>query len=195
METETKTTVSLDKKSFPGSLGFDELRFVLLARSTDVTRYFLNVLHVEDVGDGKRIAVCTDGRRMHIWKTDKLGPMGITPGDWHVEKCTKARIELTEVPEGTTQFPNWERVVPQDTGDPIDFDLGGPYRDTLLNLGREYARIVRTWGTIFNLEYLRDLQGYFWMVQADQDSPNRAHMFEHKTLGLTAIIMPMMPDK
>lgn len=193
--TENKTTVFLSRKTWPGSLGFNELRLVLTARSGDETRYFMNGLHVEDVGDGKRIAVCIDGRRMHTWKTDKLTPMGIEPGEWRVEKCTKSDIVLTAIPEGTTQFPNWQRVVPQDCGEPVDFNLGGPYRDTLLNLGREYARIVRTWGSIFNLEYLRDLQGYFWFVRADGNSPARAHMFDNDQHGLSAIIMPMMPDK
>lgn len=95
-----------------GELDTSELVFVAKAISTDESRYFMCVMHIERDGDDM-VAIGTDGRRLHY---ATLADEGYQEGDYQVAKATKNSIVLTPVDTGGT-YPNWRRVIPTDVLD------------------------------------------------------------------------------
>lgn len=199
-----KQTIEIDR----AQRGFDELDFVARAVSDDVTRYFMNYIHVEHPEDDTPIAVSTNGHRLHFWQSDSVT---LEPGAYRVEKRQKSKLILSKLLEDRDigQFPNWRRVIPSRhdlEADTITFALKGKTKNDLLaNVGPQYTKLVKKWGAAFNVRYLLDLEGFTFDVRAHllplpQDKTpnnqpcNKAHMFDDEKNKVHAVIMPMLQD-
>jgi hypothetical protein len=111
---------------------FDEIRWVIEARSTDPTRYHMSGLYVKAEADGVISLVCTNGHRLHMLETgartlDEYGDTFKSAIDGYdlkegvqmsVEKATKSEIVLGGLIDA--RFPNYRKVMPDisETGFP-----------------------------------------------------------------------------
>jgi len=80
------------------------IQFVLKARAKDATRPVLECILVTTESNGDRIAVCTDGFRMHIAYID-----GIGDGLYQVIKATKTEVILVPY-TGEAKFPDYKQL-------------------------------------------------------------------------------------
>jgi hypothetical protein len=90
--------------------GFDNLNFVLRAISTDDLRKNINHVFITNHPDkgGRLVAVCTDGRRLHIG--DMGMHDGVESGLYRVTSKSKQAIVLEKDDVGY-EFPDYKRVM------------------------------------------------------------------------------------
>jgi hypothetical protein len=107
---------------------FEEIRWVIEARSTDPARYHMSGLYMKEEADGVISLVCTDGHRLHMLETDArtldeygdtfkavMSGYDLKEGmQISVEKATKSGIVLGGLIAG--QFPNYRKVMPGISG-------------------------------------------------------------------------------
>lgn len=187
--TETKQeeqakTIVVEKKA---GFFFDNLSFLLKARSEDSTRVALHRLHVEREGDKDAVGICTDGKRMHIWNDFPSG--WIAPGNYRVNQANTKMIVLQEVTY-TIEFPNWKKIMPdKENKQSFPFDLEGKSikKTEIVSFGKVVAKFTLESKCAVNLSFLNDLSGHEWTVYYDE--PDKAVLFLSETL--TAVIMPM----
>lgn len=140
---------------------FKDLLWVLKARSADtIGRITLCYINIDDNG-----YCCTDGRRLHLHK-DKSGlPSGLENGLYDV-KVGKDYIAFHPM-EG--DFPSYMDVIPQYESNPIEIDLVfGKQKNHSM---RNSIALTKISGLLenessINYEYIKDLEGYYWKVQA-----------------------------
>ena len=161
---------------------FEKILFVLRACETHGHREFAKVLRVERVGNGSRL-IATDGRRLHVAEIRS----GIKPGDYK-PLATKDEVRLGE-PIRDTQFPDWERVVPDDA------ELKGCFHP--VSFGRRDAKRMgdafeRLSGEKVNPKYLADLTKKPWMVYRRKEKGKALLLKEYGTkMKAYAVIMPL----
>ena len=80
----------------------DAVRFVLVARAKEKTRYAIPYLKVEP-----DCIVCTDSHRLHI----AYIPHDWEPGLYEVLKCTKTKVVLLST-DDEAKYPKWDVVIP-----------------------------------------------------------------------------------
>jgi len=167
---------------------YNALLFVLKALSTDETRPFLMVLHVEKRRGGIRV-VATDGRRLHM--ADLV--LGIEPGDY-TSLVTKMSIILK--PNSEVAFPNWRRVVPQTGAElgTLDFSAAsvGKKVGPCGQMTRAVVSLVEKTHEVINVHYLDDLSKAPWTIFGTSGS-SRAVLLRRGNIdhGQTAVIMPL----
>jgi hypothetical protein len=160
---------------------FANICFLAEAVSTDTTRPFINVLHVE-VDSGNKILTATDGRRLHQL-TIPIEELEIEEGYYTVIK--KADI-ITLTKTGQVQFPNWRCVIPENT-----VNL---YEKMLINKKRmeHTAYMLNRLDIMISIDYLSSLDGLIWNCRQDIGGRRKAVIFESGERK--AVIMPLQPD-
>ena len=159
-----KTVIIENVKFLPGvAKSFNDLTWVLRARSDDDTRKNLNFLEVKA---GR--CTCTDGVRLHTMQMnpDSL-PLDQIPTDglWEVVKTDKKTIVLRESAEGC-QYPDWERTIPTLIAErEAEISMGGE-ANPKGNLFRNVYRILDESETM-NFNFVNDmfLDGDSWTVK------------------------------
>jgi len=161
---------------------FEKILFVLRACEMNGYREFAKVLRVERAGNGSRL-IATDGRRLHVAEIKAR----IKPG-YYNPVATKDEIRLGE-PIQNAQFPDWERVVPNDA------ELKGCFHP--VSFGRRDAKRMgdafeRLSGEKVNPKYLADLTKKPWMVYRRKEKGKVLLLKEYgaKTKAY-AVIMPL----
>ena len=160
---------------------FSKLSFVLIARSTDDDREYMQILHVED-----EKAICTDGRRLHIYS----GDLHLEPGDYKVLSANKSQIILAPTTDYT--FPDWKRVVPKKeeykkVEGTLDMDCASLKKTELNRLSKEYFAFIKQTDCLLDLTFFAALSDHTWEVYYGEN--HESVLFENKEL--TAVIMPM----
>jgi len=161
---------------------FEKILFVLRACETHGHREFAKVLRAERAGNGSRL-IATDGRRLHVAEIRAK----IKPGDYK-PLATKDEVRLGE-PIQNAQFPDWERVVPDDA------ELRGCFHP--VSFGRRDARRMgdafeRLSGEKVNPKYLADLTKKPWMVYRRKEKGKALLLKEYGTkMKAYAVIMPL----
>ena len=158
-----------------GDVCFIALAKVCKAVSQDETRYFMNVLLVEEDW-----IVATNGRRLHFVST--LG-FNIPPGKYTVEKLNQSKIILEEETRDIGIFPNWKRIVPRSFNAYMRWD--STRRDGFL-----YHPILKR--VPLSHEYLKDITGCEYDV-GFQVEPEKHGVFfvqVHDKVKFAALIMP-----
>ena len=186
MDTVKETKTRVIQKGMHGFF-FQNLSFVLKARSDDESRSYMTGLHVEESEDGTGVAICTDGLRLHMWKDFPTG--WIAPGEYHVNSANIKMIVLEDDTDNFV-FPNWRKIMPDKEGrKEVSMDLAGKSlkKKEIGSFSRVAAQLAIESGCIINLKFLDDLSGHDWVAWYDE--PDKSVLFENKTL--TALIMPM----
>lgn len=168
---------------------YESLLFVLKAKSSDETRPFMCVLHVERTKSGSRL-VATDGRRLHV---AEIGTK-LESGEYDVI-IAKNSVILKENSAGL-QFPNWKRVVPEKTIDKGTINLEksglGKNDSKAAEMSIAFGKFLEKTGEIVNLRYLEDLPKAEWSLLC-QSEKRRAVMLKRGDRGKEsyAVIMPL----
>jgi hypothetical protein len=160
---------------------FANIRFLAEAVSTDTTRPFINVLHVE-VDSGNKILTATDGRRLHQL-TIPIEELEIEEGYYTVIKKAGI-ITLTET--GQVQFPNWRRVIPENT---VNLYEKMPIDKKRME---HTAYMLNRLDIMISIDYLSSLDGFIWNCRQDIGGRRKAVIFESGERK--AIIVPLCPD-
>lgn len=161
------------------------LHRVCKAVTTDMSRYFMACLHVEE-----EWVIGSDGRRLHGMKNP-----GIPPGHYTVEKNTKTKqiIELIDPYEGV--YPKWRNIMPTefDTVQEWKCHKSDGFAGSVIDLHNLVA---------INHKYLEPLQGATYIVGfpkpstlngSDVATINKAVLFVDG--GFFAVIMPMQTGR
>jgi hypothetical protein len=170
-------------------LTFERMTFVLKARSKDATREYLTVLHVEQTKTGSRL-IATDGLRLHVAEINRK----IASGNYK-PVLTKDRISLGEPAEGIV-FPNWVKVIPENTEKRAVIDLAdtgmGKDRNQTERLSWAFRSFVNQTGELINLRFLEDLLKTKWSVYC-QGVKNKAMVLkaEGAEASAFAVIVPL----
>lgn len=177
-------------KSENNAVDYENTLFVLKSMSTDKTRPFMCVVHVERSDVGSRL-ICTDGRRLHYADISVKIPEGN-----YVPVVTKDTIVLKEsTNEG--DFPNWKRVIPENCQDRGLINLGktgfGKNVTNAALFSLAYSTVLQKTGAVINIRYLDDLLKTEWQVLSREEK-NKALMFKRpiEEREIVAVIMPMM---
>ena len=128
---------------------FDDLKFLADAVCKDTTRAYMMVIHAEEA-DGMMILVSTDGRRLH-----KISyPVGEAPikeaGDYTVVS-KKADIIILEKTANPDKFPDWRRVMPENT-----IRLYDCLTFSKKDFDQDYYKVCQI-GILVNTDFLRPL--------------------------------------
>ena len=133
-------TVIIENMSFPVVRKmFNDLTWVLKARSSDTMQKNLNFLEVK-AGQ----FTCCDGHRLHTMRLLDDGlPLDQVPTDglWEVVKTDKKTIVLRESEEGYS-YPEWERTIPALIAERESFVTMGGKTNPKGNLFRGVYRIL-----------------------------------------------------
>jgi hypothetical protein len=163
--------------------------FVLKSRSKDENRPYLTVLHVEQTKTGSRLIAC-DGLRLHVAEID----WNIKSGDYK-PVLTKDRISLGDPVEGIV-FPNWTKVIPENTEKRAVIDLAdtgmGKDRNQTERLSWVFHSFVTQTGELINLRFLEDLLKTKWSVHC-QGVKHKAMVLkaEGAEKSVFAVIIPL----
>ena len=177
---------------------FQCLQWVGRAVSNDETRYFMNVIRVE-AKRKRALFVATDGRRMHIWETDKFEPFTTTQSHY-VKKVTLTYIAIDET-ENNFQFPNWRRIIPDTTQlEKIFTTTFTSYSGTKFH-GASKALVAYAQhhnGRVFNIEYVNDLiikdfNNRWSMIVEKDKTAGGAILFRSNLRELGKMTMLVMP--
>jgi hypothetical protein len=197
-EKETNTPIDIKPASVNKNLitrtlanknDFDKLHFVCKARSNDDRYQFKTVIHVERTRTGCRV-IATDGCRLHVCETK----LKIESGDYK-PVVTKDSIDLKEPLNGIL-FPNWVRVIPDDTRKKMEIDLAetgiGKNVQMAEKMSRAFTTVVKKTGMSINLRYLEDLPKTDWVVYTQKEK-GKALVLKQKSDpdGVYAVIMPL----
>jgi len=161
---------------------YEKILFVLRAYETHGHREFAKILRVERMKNGSRL-IATDGRRLHVAEIRAK----IKPGDYK-PLATKDEVRLGE-PIQNAQFPDWERVVPNDAElkgcfHPVSFG-----RRDAKRMGDAFERLSRE---KVNPKYLADLTKKPWMVYRRKEKGKALLLKEYGTkMKAYAVIMPL----
>ncbi len=150
---------------------FDPLCRVCRAIAKDESRYFMNMLVVEEDW-----IVATDGRRIHFMPREKTG---IEPGKYTVEKMIKSKLILEPVVNDDSIFPHWRRILPWTFARHLRWDSSSSFAVAEI---LQHARI--------NHSYILDIRGPVYEV-GFQESENKGVAFaEFGAVPFGALIMP-----
>ena len=161
--------------------GFNKMRFISAAISTDKSRYFMCDAYW-NAEKGRLEA--TDGRRAHVWALRE----GLRDAYKLPEKSCYVKLLPKEnmiVPlQHDYQFPNIDRVTPEKSA---------TFRVNLAEDkgNRAYACFSIAANRIVNSDYIGDLMGEVWEASIQND-PTKALRFDCD--DLVAVIMPMQAD-
>ncbi len=176
------------QKSTTTTADYEGLSFVLKALSTDETRPFMMVVHIEKRKRGIT-AVATDGKRMHTADLD----LDVAPGDY-VPLITKASVILK--PSTGIQFPDWKRVFPK-VGTEItmlDFSSAGIGKKNTqcANMTQQVLKLYEKTHQAVNMQFLDDLSKGPWTVYG-VGGTSRAVLLKRTEgeLERSAVLMPM----
>jgi len=173
------------------AVDYENSLFVLKSMSTDKTRPFMCVVHVEHLNEGGCRLVCTDGRRLHYADIS----VEIPDGDY-IPVVTKDTIVL-KGPTNQGGFPNWKRVIPEDCIDRGLINLAksgvGKNVSTAAQFSLAYSKVLQQTGEVINVRYLDDLMKTEWQLLSREEK-NKALMFKRPIAEreVVAVIMPMM---
>ncbi|AEF84825.1 hypothetical protein TREPR_0888 [Treponema primitia ZAS-2] len=168
---------------------FEKIAFVLKARSKDVNRAYLAVLHIEETQTGSRL-IATDGKRLHVAEISRK----IKGGDYK-PALTKDSVSFGNPVEDIT-FPNWARVIPGNTRKRGSIDLTdtgmGKGRDQTERLSRVFHSFVKQTGELVNMRHLEDLSKKKWSVYCQNEKGGAIVLKEDGAAGsVFAVIMPL----
>jgi hypothetical protein len=160
---------------------FDEFKFVLKASDKNSVGNY-NQLFIND-GD----IVCTDGRRLHLYKTDAIFENGV----YEIIKNTKSKIVLNKL-DSPIPFPNYKSVIPDITGKEADleFDVIRITKDACLAL----YKIIKQCDVCLNIDFIKDAcshdASFFYAT-----GPLNQVLFKFHNETCLAVIMPLRTDK
>jgi hypothetical protein len=180
----------LERRENPAD--FERMAFVIRACSKDGSRPFLCVLHVEQTKTGSR-CVATDGKRLHVAEIGRK----INNGNYK-PLMTKDAIGLSALTDDVT-FPNWPRVVPEDTikRGIIDLEQSGFGKDPKQTekLAIAVNAFMRQTGETINLRYLEDLPKKRGIVHSQKEK-GKAVILKESGAEKTnfAVLMPLPPE-
>jgi len=180
-------TVIIENSKQMATVGkaFNDLTWVLKARSSDDTR---KNMHFLEVKAGR--FTCTDGHRLHTMRLLDDGlPLDQIPTDglWEVVKIDKKNIVIRESEEGC-QYPDWEGTIPTKIAErKAEISMGGK-TNPKGNLFRNVYRILDETETM-NFNFINDmfLDGDSWTVKFYE--VHAAIAFENG--NKKGIVMPM----
>lgn len=192
---EAERTVSAPKPAIVG-VRIEErtiLHTVAMAAGTDNTRRYLQVMHVESTIDGPVVAVCTDGRRLHICRyAEYLTAHGYETGDYLVKKCnkTRAEIDLCDI-SGENTFPNWRAITERDWSGQETIDFTAPYYSA------HYAKLIKLLpdNRAIDLSYLEPLRGKVWDVSLGKDMARFTDAEKQTRLEIIVAFMKINSEK
>lgn len=181
METIIKTARVAIKLDIDAKKFMPDIIWVLKARSDDKTRGVLSYLNVDDNG-----FCCSDGRRLHLCQDKKRLHNSVTNGIWEV--IISKDLIVFNPKEG--QFPDYSRIIPEYVGIKgiiIDLDIHDK-KYTSEKLSSSLCRIhkIQDSYVCINIDYLKDMIGYCWTVQAKNKKAIK--LVSGKCIGL---IMPL----
>jgi hypothetical protein len=188
---KTPVVFHLERKESPAD--FERMAFVIRACAKDVLPPYRCVLHVEQTKTGSRL-VATDGRRMHVAEIGRK----IKSGNYK-PLMTKDAIGLGGL-AGDVAFPNWTRVVPDNTVKRgiIDLEQSGFGKDPKQTekLAIAVNAFMRQTGETVNLRYLEDLPKKRWIVHSQKEK-GRAVILKESGAEKTnfAVLMPLPPER
>lgn len=143
------------------TVDINKIRWVARAIDSARDKFGMHMLHVENAGNETRI-VSTDGCRLH---TTKITGGILEPGNYTI---TDSKTILVFSEDTEHQFPNWQKVVPENTWSvgtfvPVPWkknDTGGKGyggNDHTKVLSPEIAKLILATECAFNLQYLFDI--------------------------------------
>jgi hypothetical protein len=168
--------------------GFDKVRWVLLARSIDLSRPVFTYLF----SDAENI-VATDGKRIHLAKkvTEKNNFFGepIPEGYYEVVKNTTQEIVLALVENPESSFPDYKVVMPDKSlGKALLIERQSGIENTASYAMAMYARQVeRGYLPWKSVKDIFSISADFTMYTT---TPMSVVLFEDEGLGLQAVVMP-----
>jgi hypothetical protein len=187
-----KTPASYQIERNANPVDFERASFVVKALSKESYRPFLCVVHVEEGKTGCRI-VASDGHRLH---TAEL-TLNIKSGDY--KPLVSKDVIVLAPPDETVNFPDWQRVVPDDSKKRgvLDFSESGFGKNEkqTAKMAVVSNALFKATGETVNLRYLEDLPKKAWVVYS-QEEKGRAMVFKEKGAenAVYAVIMPLCPD-
>jgi hypothetical protein len=188
-----KKPVAVQINRADNPIDFDRMAFVIKAICKDNTRYFMCVLHVEQTKTGSRL-VGTDGHRLHVADISQK----IASGNYKVT-ANKEAIGLS-LAEDDFEFPNWTRVVPDNTEQKVIIDLDkagfGKDQKQTENMAVALSAFMQKTGETVNLRFLDDLPKKEWAV-CTQKEKGKAMIFRERGFenSVFAVMMPISPEQ
>jgi hypothetical protein len=189
-----KTETKRDHGSFvinrsESPVDFDRIAFVLKARSKDEKREYLTVLHVEQTSTGSRL-IATDGLRLHFAEIERKIESGEYKPAVHKD-CIRLGDPVKDI-----QFPNYARIIPENTikRGVIDLtDTGmGKDRNQTERLSWVFNSFVKKTGDLINLRYLEDLTKKKWLVYCQSEKHKAIVLKEFGAENsVFAVVMPL----
>jgi hypothetical protein len=172
---------------------FDRMAFVVKAISKDPGRPHFAGLHIEQAKTGCCIVAC-DGRRLHVAEISQK----ISSGDYK-PVMTKDAISLCQM-EDEIRFPNWQKVVPDNTDKRgvIDLENAGFGKDQKQTekLALAFNAFLRQTGETINLRYLEDLTKKPWAVYCQSEKGKAVILKESGSKDMVyAVMMPLPPEQ
>ena len=172
-----RETVVIEQKMVKKLCG--NLLWALKAKSNDSSRYVMNNIFV----DGDDI-VCTDGRRLHIWKGGRLISPLKEEGMYQVIKGGNYFI-FNPVDDG--DFPNYKKIIPAKKDRQHKYDIvlnSGSASAAVGFLSHFYYKGKKS----LNYQFMKDLEGFSWIVSSSENDVGLC--FEND--DLLAIVMPLL---
>jgi hypothetical protein len=168
---------------------FERTAFVIRACSQDPRRTHLTVLHVEQTRTGSRL-VATDGMRLHVAEIAVK-----IPGGDYKPLLTKDTASLGGPVTGI-MFPNWKRVIPENTRKRCVINLEdsgrGKKRNQTEGLFQAFTDFLRQTGELVNLRFLEDLTKKKWSVYCQGEREKAVLLKEEGSRpDIFAVIMPL----
>ena len=187
---EALTIVSSDPR-------FDALSWLIQARTLDETRPFMSGFLVED-GPSGQLWIATDGRRLHIYRSEKLSVL--PPGNARILKADRSLLIIVPNDESLGQFPNWRKVVPtlndnapryeNDDGEAILISGGFPnFKKGTRDLSALILTIAKITNRWLDAAFVLPLVGEVWQAFGDHVSPDHTAI-EFQSGPKTVVIMP-----
>ena len=162
---------------------FEKINFVLRACEKNTGREYSNVLHIERSNNGSRL-ITTDGKRMHVAEIRAR----IKPGDYK-PVVTKDFIRLG-MPVKNICFPNWQRVVPENTAVCGSINLENI---AVRGIKQIHESFEKQTGERVNPEYIKDLTKRLWVIHRQKENRKALLLKQSGSrLDTYAVIMPLM---
>jgi hypothetical protein len=160
---------------------FDEFKFVIMASEKNSYQGY-DKLYINDSD-----IVCTDGHRLHLYKTDAIFENGV----YEIIKNTKSEIILNKI-ESSIPFVNYKSVIPDITGKEADleFDSIRITKDACLAL----YRIIKHCDICLNIDFIKDACSHNASFFYATGQLNQV-LFKFHNETCLAVIMPLRMNK
>jgi hypothetical protein len=172
---------------------FKRFEFVMRALDFKDGRLFKRMVRIERDGNGKPIAVGTDGRRLHYAEVENDIPIG----NFYPDKIQKSgNIILRRAPDDNEKFPDWRRTIDAEfekVDAEINLDGAGLSKDRnkTAKITTALHAILKAALKLINIGYLNDLEKgvHEIFIEKRKNGPVKFKLNSQKEIS--AYIMPM----